>query len=113
MTLTSAVLMDDLKVYLGLGDDWDINRAGLVLDMTLERVASVVSPVPDEARPIVLDVAGRGYTNPQGVASETVGPFNTTFRAPGVYLTKRERADLRRLVGRGSAFTIDPYQAPE
>lgn len=106
--LVAEDLKADLGIYLGLGSTLDDGRARLVLDLTLQRVAGVVSPIPDEARPIVLDVAGRAYLNPQATETETVGPFGRTFRAPGVWLTERERTDLRGLVGPRGAFTINP-----
>lgn len=110
--LSAAELVDDLRVVLSL-DVIDQTKARLLLDLTVQRVAAVVSPVPFEARPIVLDVAARAYVNPQGVTQESVGPFSRSFTTPGVYLTKRERADLRRMRGAGGAFTFNPITPVE
>lgn len=109
MALTDpATLVEDLETYLGLGTNIDPLRALLMVDLSLQRVGAVVTPVPDAARAIVLDVAARGYSNPQGTSTEQVGPFSRTFRMPGVYLTARERSDLRRMRGSGGAFTVNP-----
>lgn len=106
--LNANDLVDDLAIYLGL-PAVDTLRAILVLELTLLRARGVVASLPDTAKPIILDVAARGYINPQDAASETVGPFGRTFRMPGVYFTKQERADLLALVGQGrGAFTIRP-----
>jgi hypothetical protein len=110
--LSASALADDLAKYLGLGAGVDEERALVAADLTLQRIELVVSPVPDAARPIALEVAVRGYQNPHGTTSEQTGPFQRSFRFPGVYLTKRERADLRRLVGAGGAFTINPIAPP-
>jgi hypothetical protein len=104
-------MVDQMDILLGLGGNIDRARAELVLNLALQRASAVVSPVPDEALPIILDAAGRAYSNPQGATAETAGPFGRTFSMPGVYLTKRERADLRAMAGEGGAFTINPTPA--
>lgn len=107
MALSPADLLADLTVLLGGQVEQD--RAELVVDLALQRVASVVNPIPDAARPILLDVIERGYSNPRGVESRTVGPFTERFRNPGVYLLDQEREDLLALVTTtrsGGAFTI-------
>lgn len=112
--LDPADVVGDLRVYLGLATDgYDEARAALVVDLAMERVGAILSPVPTLARAIVLDVARRGYTNPVEVQSESVGPFQRTYGAGavGVYLTEREEAQLRAIAAgdNGSgAFTIRP-----
>ena len=108
MALDTDDLLDALTTLLRPAEV-DTTRARLVVELALERVASVISPVPDAARPILLKVAMRGYSNPTDVQQETVGPFSRTFRSAGVYLTDLERLDLLGLSTtlRG-AFTIRP-----
>src|SRR5690606_25390642 len=46
--------------------------------------------------------------NPQAVSSESVGPYSVQRPQAGLYMTKAETAALKRLGGRGGAFTVDP-----
>lgn len=109
MALTAAGLLGDLGTYLNLGAKLDSTRGTLVLDLALQRAQAIVDPVPDPARPLILDVAARGYVNPEGTVQESVGGIGRTYSSQGVYLTRRERADLRRLRGgAGGAFTVNP-----
>lgn len=101
------VTADDLGLYLGL-DQIDGTRAEFLLEQALLLAASIVSPVPDTAKPVILAAAGRAYSNPQGVAQETVGPYSVQRPQAGLYFTRAEQAILKRLAGRGGAFTIDP-----
>lgn len=109
--LETYTVVDDLAVFLGLdADHLDRARAWLVADLAVMRVATVLDPVPEAARPIVLDVAVRAYVNPEGVDVEQVGQVSRTFRTSGVYLTDRERTDLAALAAgcSGRAFTVTP-----
>lgn len=58
--------------------------------------------------PLVLRVARREFTNPLGLASETVGDY--TWRADGrgvgTSLTEDERAEVARLVGRPDIVSV-------
>lgn len=105
-TPTSA----DLALYLG-ESSIDDARAAMLIGQAESLAESIVSPLPDAARAVVLSAAARGYANPQGVTSEGVGPYTVTRPLAGVYLTKTERATLRRLAGGSGAFTIDPTPA--
>jgi hypothetical protein len=100
----------DLALYLDLTD---INecRANLLIEQATSLAESVVKPLPDGASAVVLAMAGRAYANPQGVSSETVGPYTVSRPQAGLYMTKAETAALKRLGGRGGAFTIDPTPA--
>jgi hypothetical protein len=100
----------DLALYLDLSD---INecRANLLIEQATSLAESVVKPLPDGASAVVLAMAGRAYANPQGVSSETVGPYTVARPQAGLYMTKAETAALKRLGGRGGAFTIDPTPA--
>lgn len=58
-------------------------------------------PVAPVVKAVALAAAARAYTNPQGLASETVGSYSysrgSDNRNGGVYLTQDERALLRRV----------------
>jgi hypothetical protein len=99
------VKTDDLATYLGSPVDTD--RARLLIALAMDLCAAIIDPVPDTAKAIVLSAAGRAYANPAGTTSETVGPYTMTSPSAGVYLTKSERAALRRLIGSGGAFDVD------
>jgi len=103
MTVTS----DDLELYMG-SDAIDSSRADFLIDQATLLCESVVTPLPDAASVVILSVAARAYSNPQGVTAESVGPYNVQRPWAGIYLTKAERAALRRVAGSGGAFTVDP-----
>ena len=103
MALTAV----DLALYLGV-DEINAKRADLLLQQASNLAESVVKPLPEAASAIVLAMAGRAYSNPQGVTSETVGPYTVSRPQAGLYMTKAETAALKRLAGRGGAFTVDP-----
>ncbi len=97
----------DLALYLDLAEV-NAERADLLLNQATLLAESVVKPLPAGASAVVLAMAGRAYANPQGVSSETVGPYSVSRPQAGLYMTKAETAALKRLCGRGGAFTIDP-----
>lgn len=109
--------VDELSTYLGLGtgaaEDIDTDRATLILQLAHDKCEAVVSPVPDAAKGVELDVSARAYTNPSAETSQAPGPYgiirNTLIG--GLWLTKANIADLRRFAGASSAFTIDPTPA--
>jgi hypothetical protein len=96
----------DLATYLGL-TTIDENRAMLFLQLAQDKCESVVSPLPIAAMGVVLTVAARGFANPEGVTAETVGPYTVQRGTASLYLTKDDKATLRRLSGRSGAFSID------
>lgn len=99
---------DNLKTYLGAGSDFDVDRATYLLGLATTLCESYVSPLPDAADAIVIAVAVRFYTNPQGLLQETAGPYNVQ-RPRSASLADDEIRALKRLAGRGSgAFSIDP-----
>lgn len=106
MTVTAA----DLGTYLGT--TVDDARAQYLIDRATELCLSLVSvdgALPDGADAVVIDVAARAYTNPARVQQETVGPLSSSYGpgAGGLWLTRQNKATLRRLGGGGGAFTID------
>lgn len=96
----------DLATYLGL-DTVDADRASLLINQAMTLCRSIVDPIPETAEPVVLSVAARAYTNVTGVQREMVGGYQVAYAKPGVYLTRAERAALRRLSDNGGAFSVD------
>ena len=90
----------DLAVFLGT--DVDENRATLFLQLAQDKCESIVTPLPATALGVILDVAARGYGNPSGATQTAVGPFAQTLPG-GVWLTKANITELRRLGGGGGA----------
>jgi len=106
--VTLSVTVEDLSTFLGQ-DSLDVVRADQMLGLAQDLCESIVSPLPDAAAGIVLSAAARGYSNPQGVSSETAGPYMVARPWAGVYLTKSERSALRRMgTTGGGAFSINP-----
>lgn len=103
MTVTPT----DLGTYLGQAVDPD--RAQLLIDMAVGLCESIVTPLPDAADAVVLDVVTRAFVNPANAETQTAGPFAAGFGAVGggLWLTRQNKAALRRLSGSGGAFTID------
>lgn len=96
----------------------DVDRANLVVELAILRVREVIDPIPEGARPILLEVALRGYLNPTRTVQEAAGPFSRTLPNAGVYLSEDERASLAGMAeaadGRfPGAFTIRPGTARE
>lgn len=99
---------DDLGTYLG-NPSIDADRALAVITLAQTLCEAVISPLPAGAEAVVTVVAARAYTNPTNTQSEGAGPFTVGF-APmsgGLWLTRNDKATLRRLGGGGGAFTID------
>lgn len=112
--IQTLVFPDDLRTFLQ-DPTVDTDRAQLLLDLAYEKCLSVVDPVPERARGVVLEMAARAYTNVTsahqlslGSASVAFGAQTSTAGIGGLYLSKSNIAELRRLGGRSGAFTIDP-----
>lgn len=108
----------DLDTYLGLSGAIDTARASLLLDLAFDKCSAIVTPVPTTAKGLLLEVAGRAYTNPSSAHSLNLGSAGAAFGAPssstgigGLYLSKANKSELRRLAGRGGAYTFDPTPA--
>lgn len=107
MTVTSA----DLGTYLGA--TIDEQRADTLIALATQLCQSIVNPLPGPADAVVLDVAARAYANPSNVTSQGVGPYSANFGpvGGGLWLTRQNKATLRRLAGSGGAFSIDTLPA--
>lgn len=105
---TPIAVPSDLQTYLGLSTI-DSARATLILKLAQDKCEAIVNPLPTTAQGVVLDIAARAFSNPQNVASQNVGPFGANYGAVsgGLWLTKANRAELRRLAGGSSAFSAD------
>lgn len=105
----------DLELYLGLdAGTIDTARATLVLQLAHDLCESVVSPVPTLAKGVELGIASRVYANATsahqmslGSAAVSFGSQNSSMGIGGLYLSRADKITLRRLAGRGSAFTAD------
>lgn len=102
----------DLATYLH--QDVDTASAQMLLDLAADLCTSILSPLPVTAKAVVIGVAARAYVNPANASSEAAGPFSVgygTGATGGLYLSRQDRATLRRLAGSGGAFTVDPTPA--
>jgi hypothetical protein len=104
----------DLELYLGepVGSI-DVDRANLILQMAQDLCETVVTPLPVTARAVVMAVAARAYTNVSSATQLGMGSAYATLAntgtggAGGMYLSRSDKAALRALAGRGSAFSAD------
>jgi hypothetical protein len=77
----------------------------------------VLFPLPANAAGIVMRVAARGITNvnsaqSMGLGSAQISYGSGAYGVGGMYLSKMDKADLRRLGGLGGGmFTIDVMPA--
>lgn len=107
-----SVIPEDFATYMGLDlSTRDYDRVQMLLDLAEAECLSVVDPLPDTAARVILSASARAFSNPTGVTSELVGPYQASRPWAGVYLTKSERASLRRAAGSGGAFSVDPTPA--
>ena len=103
----------ELGVFLGI-TDIDTDRAQMLLQLAHDRLEMYVSPLPASAMGLELAVAGRAYTNVSSARQAGIGSAQVSFGAPnanfgigGLYVSKSEIRDLRRLGGKTGAFSID------
>ena len=104
----------DLGTYLGIADVSPItDRLTLVISYAQTLCESLVSPLPAGAEAVVVDVVVRAFTNPGNTQSQGAGPYNVNWGAVagGRWLTRQNKATLRRLAGGGGAFTFDTMPA--
>lgn len=106
------VTSDDLATYLN-DASIQIDRADMMIFHAQALCESILSPLPANAAGIVIRVAGRGYVTTTSARGAQIAAGGSPFGgAPGgfggVYLTRSDKADLRRLSGSGgAAFSID------
>lgn len=104
----------ELGVYLGQPLEVADERALLVLQLAHDLCESVVSPVPVLAQGVELAIAARAFNNvtsahqmSMGSANVSFGAQNSTTGVGGLYISRSEKATLRRLAGRSAAFDLD------
>lgn len=100
---------DDLGTYLNDASIQD-DRAALIIEQAQQACETIVSPFPAEATFVLYRVAARAYTSAasRGAQMAAAGsPFGGTPTLGGVWLSRSDIADLRRVNGGGGAFTID------
>jgi hypothetical protein len=92
----------------------DDPRGLLVLQLAHDLCETVVSPVPALGKGVELAVASRAYNNVTsahqmslGSAAVSFGAQNSSMGVGGLYLSKSEKATLRRLAGRSGAFSVN------
>lgn len=112
--MTLSVTPYDLATFLGR-DDLDFDRAAVMLQLAEDLCTGVVSPLPDTAKGVILSVAGRAFTNVSSAHQMGLGSAQISFGAPnsslgvgGLYLSRSDIVNLRRLGNSGGAFSIDP-----
>jgi hypothetical protein len=100
---------DDLATFLGITGNIDTDRAQLLLDLAEGEASAIVTPLPMNAKSVVLTAAARAYANPEMVNSSSVGSVSASFGSGGLYLMRNERRTLERMAGIGAgAFTVNP-----
>lgn len=90
----------------------DDARALLIIALAQSRCERYLSPLPPAAKDVVLPVAARAWANvisanQIGLGSGYATMANAGKVAGGMYVSRSEKADLRRLGGRSGAFSID------
>ena len=105
---------EDLGIFLGLESGTvDIVRAAFLIAQAQKKCERIVSPITADAQDIVLEVAGRAYNNVTSASQIGLGSAYASFASTGVggvgglYLTRANKAELRLIAGRGSAFSAD------
>ena len=105
----------DLETYLGMTSG-TINaaQATLMLEGAQSLCEGIISPLPASAKIIVLGIAARGYNNVTSATQTSVGSASVSYGVTspgmgvgGIYLSRQDKANLRRLNGAGGAFSID------
>lgn len=108
---TPIATSSDLALYLGRTVEQD--RATLLLELAQLKCERFVSPLPAAAKDIVLEVAGRAYTNVASASQVGMGSAFATLAATGqggvggLFLSRNNKSELRRIAGRSGAFSVD------
>jgi hypothetical protein len=104
-----TTLATTAQLALKLGVTLDDDRAQLALDEAEALLLGVVSPLPAAAWVIELRMAARAFPNPAAVAAMSAGGASASWPSPGgVYLSRYDKADLRRMANSGKgAFSVN------
>ena len=110
-SFTPIVSVEDLSTYLN-DSTLDATRAALLIEQSQKLCATIVNPLPDDASIIVMRVAGRAYVTitsaRQAQAAAASMPYGATQGGlGGVWLSRADKADLRRMASGSNAFSIN------
>jgi hypothetical protein len=115
--------MADIAAPFELGwfiqvDDIDVQVAVFLLGLAQGLIVDEIgdqNPWPPIAKAVALAAAGRAYLNPEGIKSETTGPFTAVRDAAqiGVYLTVDEVGRLRRPAGTATGGPVGSFPAAQ
>lgn len=110
---TPIAVPADLATYLG-NPNIDTARATQSLRLAQDLCETIWSPIGPAALGTVLAVAARQYVNVTSANSVALGTGHIAYGAPGtsqgvggLYLSRSDKTTLRRLAGRGGAFSVD------
>jgi hypothetical protein len=108
---TPVVSVPALGIYLN-DDSIDNDRAEFMIGQAQALCESIVSPLPTGAAVVVTRVAGRGYVTATTTRGQQLVAAGSPFGlvpggVGGIFLTRQDKADLRRMAGGGGAFTIN------
>lgn len=112
---TPLIDSSDLAVYL-YDDDIDETRANFLIRQAQDLCESILDPLPAKAAVVVTRVAGRAYVTTTSTRATHMSMAGSAFGMPpgtdgGVFLTRQDVRDLRRIAGVGNAFTINMLPA--
>lgn len=118
MALPAFASIEDLEARMGPMSDPARAQAALDDASALIRAeagetwvdddGTLAADVPGVLLTICCKAARRSLANPDGVTSESIEDYSVSFgnTSPDVYLTKAERAMVRRAAGRNSVGTL-------
>lgn len=99
-------------------DEINVDRATLMISQAQKLCESIVGDLASVtgADVVVMRVAARAYVTTHSARRQQLAmsgsPFGTLPGADGgVFLTRQDKTDLRRMAGGGNAFTINPLPA--
>ena len=110
---TPIAVPADLAMYLEIDPTTiDIARATQSLLLAQDLCETIWSPIGATALGTVLAVAARQFNNPTSANNVALGTGHIGYSAPGtnqapggLYLSRSDKVTLRRLAGRGGAFS--------
>jgi hypothetical protein len=109
---TPIAVASDLGTYLG-DPAIDSTRATQSLQLAQDLCETIWSPLGPTALGTVLAVAARQYANATSANNVALGSGHIGYGGPGasqgiggLYLSRSDKTTLRRLAGRGGAFSV-------
>ena len=109
---TPVATSADLGVYLA-DPNIDTTRATLILGLAQDLCETIWSPIGVTAKGTVLAVSARAYNNVTSAHDVALGTGRIGYGSQGsnvgvggLYLSRSDKTTLRRLAGRGGAFSV-------